>query len=303
MTTPSADAEVKLLQEFMAWRAADGEDGPHGTRTLQREAFFEIWATVRELASQNCASFGMEHLDSLVKAVVLREDASTLTLGGSVLLLQAPSEMRAGTAPTDDDFAVPVMAVSRGDQSVMTGALLGKRSRSASSSETPPQANPGDGNIRHSVPAAFAAMTTPAASSAGNVPAKPAAAGISAKSSAKSVPTSSAAKSVLASSVAKNAPASSTVKSTTPRPLVPAFVHQGTPPTGTDQADDEAFRATEDASNGDAAEEEEEEEEEEVEEDDEDDEADDLPPSPPKKPAVAKSYPPSKKRPAQRKKS
>ncbi|RLN85876.1 hypothetical protein BBJ28_00026539 [Nothophytophthora sp. Chile5] len=105
MTTPSADAEMKLLQEFMAWRAAGGEDGPQGARTLQREAFFEIWATVRQLASQNCASFGMEHLDSLVKA--------------------APSEMRAGTAPTDDDFAVPVMAVSRGDQPNKTGALLG----------------------------------------------------------------------------------------------------------------------------------------------------------------------------------
>ncbi|RLN92016.1 hypothetical protein BBJ28_00026092, partial [Nothophytophthora sp. Chile5] len=218
MTAPSADAEMKLLQEFIAWRAAGGEDCPQGARTLQREAFFEIWATVRQLASQNCASFGMEHLDSLVKAVVLREDASTLTLGGSVLLLQAPSEMHAGTAPTDDDFAAPVMAVSRGNQSDKTGALLGKRSRSASSSGTPPQAGSGDAKARHSVPAVLAATTTPAVSTIGNVPATQTASGVPAKSSVESVPTSSAAKSVPSSSAAKSVPASSTTKSTTSRP-------------------------------------------------------------------------------------
>ncbi|RLN49243.1 hypothetical protein BBJ28_00023257, partial [Nothophytophthora sp. Chile5] len=76
------------------------------------------------------------------------------------------------------------------------------------------------------------------------------------------------------------------------------LVSEGTPPTGTDQAEDDAFQAAGNASDGDAAEEEEEEEEE---EDDEGDEADDLPPSPPKKPVAAKSYPPSKKKPAKRK--
>ncbi|RLN70420.1 hypothetical protein BBJ28_00026853 [Nothophytophthora sp. Chile5] len=76
---------------------------------------------------------------------------------------------------------------------------------------------------------------------------------------------------------------------------VPAFLHQGVPPVGTQQAGSDAFQATENVD--------EEEEEEEVEEEDGDDDDGeiDLPPSPPKKPAAAKVYPPSLKRPAKRK--
>ncbi|RLN71289.1 hypothetical protein BBJ28_00009650, partial [Nothophytophthora sp. Chile5] len=130
MPPPSRDPQMKLLQEFMAWHASGGSDDPSGTETrtgtVKREAFFEIWAEVRLLASQNGASFGMEHLDTLVKAVVLREDASTLALGGNVLLLQAPSEMRVGAAPHDDDFTTPVVTVNRD-----------KRSRNASANDSP----------------------------------------------------------------------------------------------------------------------------------------------------------------------
>ncbi|RLN51866.1 hypothetical protein BBJ28_00025482, partial [Nothophytophthora sp. Chile5] len=261
---------------------AGGEDGPHGTRTLQREAFFEIWATVRQLASQYCASFGMEHLDSLVKAVVLREDASTLTLGGNVLLLQAPSEMRAGTAPTDDDFAVPVMVVSRGDQPNTTGALLGKRSRSASGADGLRRPGQIVGQERSTK------LRGQKRSRKFGGEERSRKLGGQERSLRLGGHERSRKRGCQERSRKRGCQERSSEFDGQVDHPAPALQEETYP------------RAAGNASDGDAAGEEEEEEEV---EDDEDDEADDLPPSPPKKPTAAKSYPPSKKKPAKRKTS